>query len=76
MSDPAQLAEKFQFARDIDTILRQNVVQGVQSERDPENYHLNIRADTELGYNDTIKMKKTANRPATNLGGCGSDAKR
>lgn len=76
LSDPEAVTEKLQFAKDIDTILRQNVVQGVQSQKDPDTYHIKIREETELGHNETIKLKRSGNRPVTNLGkgGCGGSS--
>lgn len=67
LTAPEQVAEQLQLARDVNIILRQNVVQGVQDKEDAEKYHLRIGAETELGHNDSIKKKGT--RPTTNLSG-------
>lgn len=70
ISEPDQIQEKLQLAKDVNLILRQNVVQGVPSEHDPSTYKLNIHSETELGFNDTVK--KNSKRPTTDLskGGC------
>lgn len=69
LKDPEAINEKLQYAKDIDIILRKNVVQGVQSEKRPGTYELRITEETELGYNDDIK--KNSNRKTTNLANTG-----
>ncbi|VVT49757.1 uncharacterized protein SAPINGB_P002428 [Magnusiomyces paraingens] len=66
LSEPEEIAEKLQLAKDVNIILRQNVVQGVQDSADPNKYHLKIHKETELGYNDTVKEPKiTPQKPIT-----------
>lgn len=70
---------RVQLLEDIALFLRRNVVQGQKVGTDPvtsePQYHLNIHKDTELGDNDSIKMKtnlKGRSFPKSNTGCCGS----
>ena len=72
-------AGRVQLLEDIALFLRRNVVQGRKVGVDPvtskPQYHLNIHKDTELGDNDSIKLKtnlKSRSFPKSNTGFCGS----
>ncbi|KAI8339979.1 hypothetical protein BC941DRAFT_419083 [Chlamydoabsidia padenii] len=54
------LDEKLTLAKQVASLLRQNVVQG--ESKDGEHFKLNITADTELGDNDSIKNTKNIHR--------------
>ncbi|KXJ90536.1 mitochondrial zinc maintenance protein 1, mitochondrial [Microdochium bolleyi] len=45
-----------QHANDVASILRKNVVQGKQIDKDGDSYKLNIHAETERGDNESIKF--------------------
>ncbi|CDO54349.1 similar to Saccharomyces cerevisiae YDR493W MZM1 Mitochondrial matrix protein with a role in maintaining the labile mitochondrial zinc pool [Geotrichum candidum] len=67
LTDPAAIAERLVIGKDVNTMLRKNVVQGTPSEKDPERYTLHIHEETELGDNEDIM--KNSKRPTTNLSG-------
>lgn len=54
LSDPKQVEEAITHARDVGTILQQNIVQG-KFDEDKQRYKLNIHEHTERGDNDSIK---------------------
>ncbi|KAI0781346.1 RF-1 domain-containing protein [Trametes elegans] len=65
--DPKQFNEKVTLVREIADVLRKNVVQArkveeAHGEQDKELWELNIRKDTELGSNESIKQAKTQSR--------------
>ncbi|KAI8087718.1 uncharacterized protein B0P05DRAFT_532009 [Gilbertella persicaria] len=66
------LEEKFNLARQVATLLRRNVIQGVP--KDENTYKLRITKDTELGDNDSIKKAKNIYRKKgkkhQHTGGC------
>ncbi|KAI0668518.1 RF-1 domain-containing protein [Trametes maxima] len=69
--DSKQFEEKVTLVREIADVLRKNVVQArkvdeAQSVEENETWELNIRKDTELGSNDTIKQAKS--RPSRRKG--------
>ncbi|KAI0648266.1 RF-1 domain-containing protein [Trametes meyenii] len=68
--DPKKFEEKVTLVKEIADVLRKNVVQArkVDEAHNAENetWELNIRKDTELGSNDTIKQAK--NRPGRRKG--------
>ncbi|EJD52879.1 hypothetical protein AURDEDRAFT_157434 [Auricularia subglabra TFB-10046 SS5] len=55
---PDVFAERLAFAREIETVLRTNIVQAVKAE-DRDVYRLRVTEDTELGDNDTVKQPLT-----------------
>ncbi|EIW60830.1 uncharacterized protein TRAVEDRAFT_36415 [Trametes versicolor FP-101664 SS1] len=62
--DAKQFEEKVTLVREIADVLRKNVVQArkieeAQTAEEKELWELNIRKDTELGSNDSIKTAKT-----------------
>ncbi|KAI8088869.1 uncharacterized protein BX664DRAFT_331619 [Halteromyces radiatus] len=67
------LDEKLTLAKQVATLLRQNVVQG--ESKDGQHFKLNITKDTELGDNDSIKNSKNIHRKgkkrATTTSCCG-----
>jgi complex III assembly factor LYRM7 len=54
LSSQKEIDDAIQHARDVGTIIRENVVQGKYDEG-KERYKLNIHEHTERGDNDTIK---------------------
>lgn len=71
---------RVQFLEDIALFLKRNVVQGRKVDVDPvtqeAQYHLNIHKDTELGDNESIKVKTNlkARSFKNPSGGCGGAA--
>lgn len=67
-----ELNERLAYTNDISVVLRQNIVQGAKDEdTSKERYILNIRKDTELGNNDSIKKgKNTLGGDESGAGGC------
>ncbi|KZV92852.1 hypothetical protein EXIGLDRAFT_768581 [Exidia glandulosa HHB12029] len=53
-SAPDQFAAKLAFAREVEQVLRTNIVQAVRAE-DADTYKLKMTKNTELGSNETVK---------------------
>ncbi|KAI8885818.1 hypothetical protein K501DRAFT_331679 [Backusella circina FSU 941] len=54
------LEEKLELAGQVESLLKKNVIQGVENEKNT--FKLRITKDTELGDNDSIKNTKNINR--------------
>lgn len=55
---PDVFAERLAFAREVETVLRTNIVQAVRA-GDRDVYRLRVTGDTELGDNETVKQPLT-----------------
>ncbi|KAI8911607.1 hypothetical protein EDD86DRAFT_202848 [Gorgonomyces haynaldii] len=62
LSDPKAIQKQVKIAEQAETILRRNIV---QANKQGDKYVLNITADKEVNYNDSIKDKKK--QPAQKL---------
>ncbi|KAG9254058.1 uncharacterized protein F5Z01DRAFT_655849 [Emericellopsis atlantica] len=67
LSEPSELQAAVDHAQSVAQILRQNIVQGKQTEGDENSYKLRIHKDTERGDNESIK---TAGKGKTGGAGC------
>ncbi|KAI8983473.1 hypothetical protein BDB01DRAFT_850610 [Pilobolus umbonatus] len=59
-TDAAVIEEKLRVAKDVEAILKKNVIQAVKKE--DNTFKLRITKDTELGDNDSIKNTKNIGR--------------
>ncbi|KAG0235342.1 hypothetical protein BGW41_000836 [Actinomortierella wolfii] len=70
--------EQLELAKQVASLLRHNLVQGVQKQDQKDLYELKIRPETELGDNETLrqasKLRRLKNQAANGGGhaGCGS----